>query len=318
MKQANIALIGYGYWGQKIYRYLKESSNFNLSAVYFRSLEKLPPTVIEQEYGPEFTPRLKEDIWLNKNIPHVVIVTPINTHYSLVREALLNSKNVLVEKPLTTKTEEALLLQKMAKEKNLKLMTEYPYTFSKALLMAQKLVKEGAIGSLKSISITIKQLGRFLEYDVNTLLGTHALSILDMFLPIKDCQFSCQPLLVTDNIVTGSIIQFKAKESDCQGYIDVNLHCPERDKKVIIYGTKGTIIYDPYAEKTLQLTLYSCQRNVTQAKDLINQQTGYDFDENNNLQYAVTEFFEVINNQKPDNSDRSVAVTTALESLAKL
>ena len=166
------------------------------------------------------------------------------------------------------------------------------------------------------IYITIKQLGRFLEYDVNTLLGTHALSILDIFLPIEKCTFHMQPLFTVDSVVTAGIIQFEAKEYECGGYIDVTLHSPDREKKVVIYGEKGTIIYNPCVEKTLRVVLYSCDRNNSQ-EALINEQMDYHFDENHNLQYSISSFYEVINNQRKHNIERATAVTAVLESLSK-
>lgn len=309
----NVALIGYGYWGKKLYKYLKESKCFSLSCVYFPSLQNYDIAFIRREYGHEFVPSI-EKIWEDKLIPNVVIATPINTHYSVVREALIHSKNVLVEKPLATKLNDAIVLAEAARQRNLILMTEYTYTFSRALLFARQLVEEGAIGPIRSICITFKQLGRFLEYDVYTLLGTHALSILDMFFSLGKFSFRSQPVMWTDGLVTGGLIHFDSKEHECRGYIDVNLHCPVREKKVIIYGEKGTIVYNPASKDTLTLTLYT-RTASHKREDAVKENKTFYFDENHNIRNALQAFHWEIKNRRGDNSKRAIAIAAVLEQL---
>ena len=54
MSKKKVALIGFGYWGQKIYRYLKESEDFDIQYVFFRSLKNLSGDNIKKKYGSEF------------------------------------------------------------------------------------------------------------------------------------------------------------------------------------------------------------------------------------------------------------------------
>jgi len=301
-RTTNIALIGYGYWGQTLYRYIKSNENFLLKYVFGCSLQE----------DKEFTGELNK-IWKDQTIQAVVIATPIDTHYSIAKKALLCKKNVLCEKPLTLKTKEVLELKKISEQNNLLLMTEYTYTFSCALLHAQKIIDEGVIGHVKSVYVTIKQLGRFLDYDVFALLGSHALSILDIFFPLNRCNFHSHPMMYNNGLVTNGLIIFESNDHKFSGYIDVSLHCPTREKKVVIYGEKGTIIYDPYATDTLTIVLYSRAHSLTQ-KDLVKEKRQFHFDENHNLRYALEAFFEAIQGRRKDNLERSVSVTSVLES----
>ena len=54
MSKKKVALIGYGYWGQKLYKYLRESEDFDVQYVFFRSLVSLSPENIKEKYGSEF------------------------------------------------------------------------------------------------------------------------------------------------------------------------------------------------------------------------------------------------------------------------
>ena len=311
MKKKHVALIGYGYWGKKIYRYLQESEDFLVRYVFFRGLKPLSRDAINQKYGSEFVSSI--DLILNdESVPNVIIATPIDSHYYLTKQALKKSKNVLVEKPITIDYIQCRDLIKLAQERKIILETEYTYTYSNALSRAQKLIEEGEIGKIKSIILTKKQLGRFLSYDVYTLLGPHCMSILDMFLPVKDCRFSPKPLMSNKGLTTAAIIYFENEEGECQGYIDISLHCPTRETKVIIYGENGTIIYDPDATETLSLICYSRTQDKGTNQVKILKKEVYTFNENDNLKQALKHFSEVIEKKKPDNSKRAACVTEAI------
>ncbi len=309
-KTINVALIGYGYWGQKLYRYLKESHDFNLQYVFFPSLKKYNKTFIQQHFGTEFVSDL-EVVWQDINLSSVIIATPIETHFDIVLSALSHKKHVLVEKPLTIQGEDAIKLAQFAQMQKLVLETEYTYTYSKALKQAQQIIHSGLIGKIKSISIELKQLGRFSSSDVYLLLGSHALSMLNLFLPITDLNFTTFPLIVKNNITTAALINFKTKNEDCQGYVDLNLHCPKREKKLFIYGEKGTIIYYPDQKESLAVILYKYGK-TSMTKDLIEKEQFFIFDETNNLKYAIENFQAVINKKTNPNLNSSIAINQIL------
>ena len=312
MNKKNIALLGYGYWGKKLYSYLKKSEQFHLKYVHFRSLKNLTQENIGKEYGAEFVPDI-ERVWRDEDVGQVVIATPIITHYALTKQALMNNKNVLVEKPITMTGQEAHELQSLAKEKKKVLMTEYTFTFSKALKMAQKMINEGVIGDLKSIDVFIRQLGRFTDYDVYALIGSHALSIINLFLPLNTMQFSAQTTMVTNDVITSGIITFQTKDARVKGFIDLSLHCPDSEKKVFIYGEQGTIIYDCMVPDSVKLSVYRQDKNVLDP-DLIREEKSFQIDESHNLRLALEDFFEGLRNRQ-DNLEGSVAVTEVLDAL---
>ena len=133
----DVALIGYGYWGKKLFSYLRESEQFNLCYVQLRRLEGWDVGDILREYGPEFVSSL-ETIWSDEAVQSVVIATPIDTHFELALEALSRGKHVLVEKPLVLSKGEVWLLRRTAAAGKLCLMTDFTWTFSEGLQHAQQ------------------------------------------------------------------------------------------------------------------------------------------------------------------------------------
>ena len=115
-----------------------------------------------------------------------------------------------------------------------------------------------------------------------------------------------------ESIITAANIYFESINTKCQGYIDISLHCPTRETKVIIYGENGTIIYDPDATETLSLTCYSRTQDKGTNQVKILKKEVYTFNENDNLKQALKHFSEVIEKKKPDNSKRAACVTEAI------
>ena len=308
MNKDKLALIGYGYWGQKIFKYLVDNEEFDLQYVFFPSLKNLNEGEIKRKYGDQFVSTI-ESIFNDKNVPNVILATPINTHYTLTKQALLKGKNIMVEKPLATNPLHCQELLNIAKDQGLSLETEYTFTYSDALLRAQRFIEKGMIGEIESIILSKKQLGRFLSYDVYNLLGTHCPSILDMFLPLRECKFDPKPLMRNNGLITGAVIYFEEKNGKRAGYIELSLHCPVKETRLTIYGQTGTIIYDPNTKDTLKLACYS--RSQTQGTNVVekSREEVYTIDENHNLQRALKHFSKVVRRGVPDNRRRASEIT---------
>lgn len=282
----NISLIGYGYWGQKLYKYLNEK--FIIRHVCDLNVKK----------EGIFTKNIEWD-----DVSAVVIATPIETHYKIVKEALLAGKNVLCEKPLTTNSKEVLELKKLAQRKKLILQTEFTYTFSKAL----KKAKEIDIGKIEAIEMTLGYAGKFSKYNVYWVLGPHLLSILDMFISLDKLKFKKIDFIKNEM----GIILFDGK---IKGSLTVSLNYPEKRMKVILYGEKGTIVYSSMEEPSLRVIHYRKDRGIIGDKDkLITKIRKYHINEKDNLRLAVEHFHKVLKNKEKSNINRALLITNILE-----
>lgn len=299
----NTALIGYGYWGQRLYRYFKSNENFSVKYVFGRSLQN----------DKEFTNDLNK-IWKDQTVQAVVIATPIDTHYSIVKKALLCKKNVLCEKPLALKTKEILELKKISEQRNLLLLTEFTYTFSKSLEKGKRIIDSGLIGKIESAELSLKYAGRFLKYDVYWLLASHLLSILDIFIPLKKLSFSKVDLIKHRGRTETGLILFKNKK--VSGKMMASLNYPEKEMKVIIYGEKGTVVYTSMSQPSVKISCYKKTEGVLGDK-LITKEKSYFLDEKNNLKHAVEYFYKSLKGQVKSNINRAVLVTKILEMLQR-
>lgn len=239
------------------------------------------------------------------------MATPNPTHYQIVKDALLHGKHVFCEKPLTLKTSECNELKKLASENNLKLHVEYTFTFSKALQEARQLYKNGFIGDMVSIEMSNRHLGRFGGGSVYWLLGSHMLSILDMFTCMASLRFCVTDLIVYDGEVETGAIDF---EGAIIGHILLSLNYPSKEVRVIFYGENGTMIYDAVNDPSICAVSY--ERLKWTVADSLPKKTKVNYiDEKDNLKYAFESFYNVLCDKEQSNVDSAIKITSLLERL---
>ncbi len=287
------ALIGCGYWGSKLRKYIQDNKNFNLKYIC-NSKSNL------------------NEVWHDKKIKAVVVATPNDLHYPIVKAALSHGKNVLSEKPLALKTVQCKELGQLATENKLLLLVEYTFTFSKALEQAQNLVRNGEIGKILGLEMINRHLGRFGGGSVYWLLGSHMLSVLDMFIPLGKMTFTRHDLVTYNNAVETGVIAFQ--KGDIAGQIVVGLNYPGKESKVIIYGENGTVIYDAVSQPALVVERY--QRLTWKvASELPRERKEYNIDESHNLRYAIEYYYEALQGKVKGNVERAINVTRILEAI---
>src|SRR5436190_23350991 len=126
-KDIRFGIIGWGYWGPKIARNLDSIPHASVAMVTDLDQARLA-SIIANQPGIRTTKNVK-DVFTS-DVDGVVIATPVHTHYRLAKEALLQRKHVLVEKPLTTSVEEAEELIGLARQLKLVLMVGHTFEYS--------------------------------------------------------------------------------------------------------------------------------------------------------------------------------------------
>lgn len=147
MPKKNIAIIGMGLWGRNLVR-----NFYNLGALNtvcdldMENLKKVqeecPGVNVTQNFG---------DLLLNKEIQGIVVATPSHTHFKLVKQALLEGKNVYVEKPISTVAKEAKELMDIAEKKDLVLMVGHLLLYHPAVNRLRMLIQDGILGDIKYV-----------------------------------------------------------------------------------------------------------------------------------------------------------------------
>ncbi len=78
----------------------------------------------------------------------VIVVTPHDTHYQLVKDALLAGADVLVEKPMVIQPEHARELVEIARANGSNLHVGYPYPYTRHSQLLREAVRRGELGEI--------------------------------------------------------------------------------------------------------------------------------------------------------------------------
>src|SRR5688500_854363 len=120
MKTIKTALCSFGMSGWVFHApFIHLHPGFVLHGVWERTKQ-----LAKEKYPNIVTYRSLEELLADKEVELVIVNTPNYTHYEYAKQALFADKHVVVEKPFTTKVEEAESLIQLAKQHQ-KLITVY-------------------------------------------------------------------------------------------------------------------------------------------------------------------------------------------------
>lgn len=144
MEEIRLGTIGSGVIVHSILSNVQRTEGIRLVAVYSRSQEK--GDALAAKFGAQKVYTDMDAFLGDEEINFVYIATPNLLHYEQAKKALLAGKNVILEKPFTTKAEQARELVQIARERNLFLIDAVPTAFLPNLeILKAQLPKIGRI-----------------------------------------------------------------------------------------------------------------------------------------------------------------------------
>ena len=231
----NLGVVGIGTWGKNLIRDFSKYANIEKctssgNPKNIRWIKKNYPTI---EYVSN-----QKNFFNDDTINAVVISTPIKTHYSLIKKALLAKKHVFVEKPLCTNVSDANELIKIAKRNNLLLFVGHIFLFNEIL---KKLIQ---ISKKEKITFAYFQWNKFGTFDEDIFLNllSHDISIiLKLFgKPTKTKLITSLGVISKCDILTLNLEFYTNKK--CQIYL--NRYSSNKQKFVSILTKKNIYFWD--------------------------------------------------------------------------
>jgi predicted dehydrogenase len=239
----NIGIIGYGYWGPNLVRNFAEIPGAQVKIVSDFKPELLAK--VQTRYPSIQTTTNCQDIFNDPSIDAVVIATPVFTHFDLALAALQAGKHVMVEKPMTTNSEQALRLIEEAATRKLVLMVDHTFVYTGAVRKMHDLIASNELGEIYYFDSVRVNLGLF-QNDVNVIwdLAVHDLSILNYVLPSQPYAVSATGISHipggTENIAYMTL--FFA--NNLIAHVNVNWLAPVKVRRTLIGGSQRMIVYD--------------------------------------------------------------------------
>jgi predicted dehydrogenase len=238
-----IALVGLGYWGEKILRNLVATCG--PESVLAVDTEPARLAFVRKFYPGVAVASTLSDALAAPDVRGVIVATPVQSHAALARLILESGRHVLVEKPLASNIVDAAGLAQLAHERELTAMVGHTFLFSPRVRVITDVVDRGQIGRLHYLTTARLNLGLY-RSDINVIwdLAPHDFSIL--FHVLKDFPVRVQTTArssVRAGVPDVAFINLTFSSGVIASVV-VSWRAPRKVRNVVLVGDLGTIVYD--------------------------------------------------------------------------
>jgi UDP-N-acetylglucosamine 3-dehydrogenase len=249
-----VGLLGIGKWGKN---HLRTLSQIKCDLVGISDINEEKKSLSE-EYGIDFYTDYKK---LLKLIDAVIVTTPTDLHFNIVKNCINAGKHVLVEKPIATTARQSKILIELAQSKNVVLSVGYLFRFNNAIIRLKELLKE--VGRVQYITCRYIHSTKPPRKDSGAIfnLGIHPIDILNFISEKKPSKiFAKKSNLLSDKFEDSAIITldygnfFATVEASCTH--------PEKKRDIWVIAEKEKIYVDYFSEKITRYPIVIDYDNV--------------------------------------------------------
>ena len=237
-----VGVIGCGHWGPHLIRNLNDMPEVALVGVAEERPERL--RYVRRTY-PAVSPFSDHRQLLASDIDAVVIATPIQTHFQLVKEALLAGKHVLVEKPLACSPAGAAELVGLARRCQRVLMVGDVFLYNPAVRELRRLVQDGELGRIYYADAARLNLGLF-QPQANVLwdLAPYDIAILMYVLGKAPFMVSARGSSYVQSGVHDVCYLELLFSGGATGHVHVSWLDPDKVRRLTLVGDRRMAVYD--------------------------------------------------------------------------
>lgn len=260
-----IALVGCGAAGESHLKSMLSCHEFQTKAIADIRLEAARH--FSEKYGIDNFYTSYKDLFATESLDAIAVITSGDTHYPIVRDALMEGIHVICEKPLALSSRESLELAELAKNKKRILAVTFTYRFVEDTRYIKKIISNGTIGKIAEMRFIFLS-GKFQGYSSNSEekrrfdqiftkvkgtvfdCGIHAIDLFQWYAEAEVTRIDARGTCHLGYPYPDSITAIMEFENGVKGIYDYGkLPYFESDipgqtyLKIIITGEKGTIIW---------------------------------------------------------------------------
>ncbi|MEE8299814.1 MAG: Gfo/Idh/MocA family oxidoreductase [Desulfatiglandales bacterium] len=240
-KTVRIAVVGTGYWGKNLVRNFAAIDS--LTAIC--DLEEKSLALSEGKYPGLKTTNSFLEILSDNSLDAVVISTPAELHYQMVKDSLLADKHVLVEKPLALNMDQGEELLGLSNDRKRILMVGHLLQYHSAVIKLKELVKEGELGKIEYIYSNRLNLGKIRrEENILWSFAPHDISVILSLtgeMPESASSFGGNYLHKKIADVTLSHLSFP---SGIKAHIFVSWLHPYKEQRLVVVGDRKMALFN--------------------------------------------------------------------------
>ena len=237
-----VGVVGCGYWGSKHIRVLSDLPQVS-AVVIIDGRPEIRASVGADHPRAHQRPDLTSAI---DDVDAIVVATPPESHFDVAAQAIEAGKHVLVEKPLTTNTVDALRLVKMAGTAGVTLAAGHTFAYNDAVWKLAEIIQLGTLGRLHYLDAARLSLGLY-RHDVNVLwdLAAHDIAIATLMMGMAPETVSAWG----DRHTAGfredvASLRMRFERHDVTATVRSSWLDPEKVRRTTAVGSEKMAIYD--------------------------------------------------------------------------
>jgi UDP-2-acetamido-3-amino-2,3-dideoxy-glucuronate N-acetyltransferase len=246
-----VAVIGAGYWGKNLLRNMHQQES--LYAICESNIAN--PNLTPYKNAKLYTDY--SDLLADRELDGVMISTPAEMHYDMVKQALQADKHVFVEKPLCLSEKNGAELNSLARKKKRVLMVGHLLQYHPAFLKLRELVKNAELGKIQYIYSNRLNLGKIrTEENILWSFAPHDISVMLSLAGEMPERVSTTGGHYLSEKIADVTLSSMAFPNGIRGHIFVSWLHPYKEQKLIVVGSKGMAVFDDTAKPEDKLLIY--------------------------------------------------------------
>lgn len=265
MEPIDVAVVGCGYWGPNLLRALMETPEARVIAVCDRDPARLEYVRWRHPQIGLLTRELSDVLALGPTA--VVVSTPPQTHYGIVRLFLEHGVDVFVEKPLATSVVDARELVALAENHERVLMVGHIGAYNPAVRMLKEMIDSGELGEIAYIDAVRGGLGLF-NPTLNVIwdLAPHDIAILMYLLDEQPESASTRGIACVEHSIEDVAYVTMTFPSGVLAHARLSWLDPCKSRRITVVGRKKMVVYDDL-ESHEKLKIYDKSVNAVRRTD---------------------------------------------------
>ncbi|MFA9432475.1 Gfo/Idh/MocA family protein [Egicoccus sp. AB-alg2] len=243
MSRTRIGAIGCGYWGPNLIRNFIEIPNTRVLGV--ADLDGGRLAHVRERYPQIGTLTNDYRDLFGLGLDAVVVSTPPETHYDIVRDCLEHGLHVLVEKPLVTRSAEARELIAVAERNERILMVGHTFLYNPAVHALRDLVVHGELGDVLYIDAVRAGLGLF-HPRLNVIwdLAPHDISIASFLLGAAPVAVAARGAACLNETVEDVAYLTLTFPGNVLYHVRLSWLDPSKTRRTTVIGSQKMAVYD--------------------------------------------------------------------------
>lgn len=243
MALLKIGVIGCGYWGPNIVRTFLELPDVSVEAVADLDWPTLEGIVTRHPQVANFTDDFRD--LFEMDLDAVVVSTPPETHFEIVRACLEHGLDVMVEKPLATNTRDARALAELAEKDDRIMMVGHIGAYNPAVDELRKMIESGELGEIRYIDAVRVGLGQY-HPTLNVIwdLAPHDVAILIHLLGESPLSVNTRGIACVQESIEDVAYITLAFPSGILAHARMSWLDPRKTRRITVVGSQKMVLYD--------------------------------------------------------------------------